>query len=78
MARAKKQRRFQIVLTGTIPEGMTLAQVRYAYWNDGFNGDRRGDNFTTKDVDIDDYFAGFESRRPMRVRLGRISLIKGA
>jgi hypothetical protein len=71
----KAPRRFQIVLTGTIPKGMTLAQARHAYWNGGFNGD--GPGYNTVDVDVDDYFDDARSRRPMKIRLGRASMVKG-
>lgn len=71
-----KPRKFQIVLTGTIPKGMTLAQVRHAYWNGGFDGDC-GAKYDMRAVDVDDYFDDGKRRRPMRVRLGRASLVKG-
>lgn len=69
-------KRFQITLTGTIPKGMTLAQVRHAYWNGGFDGDS-GQNFDTRLVEIDDYYDDARVRRPMRVRLGRATLLRG-
>lgn len=69
-----KSRKFQIVITGTIPKGMTLAQARHAYWNGGFGGDR-GPGYVTIDVDVDDYFDDYKTRRPMRLRLGRASMV---
>lgn len=68
-----KPRKFKITLTGTIPKGMTLAQVRHAYWNGGFDGDR-GSNYDRRAVDVDEYFDDFKTRRPMIVRLGRATL----
>lgn len=76
MARkTSKPRQFQIVLTGTLPKGMTVAQARHAYWNNGFDGDT-GANYTGRKVDVDDYFADGRQRRPMVVRLGRASLVR--
>lgn len=70
-----RRKRFQIVLTGIVPKGMTLAQVRHAYWNGGFDGDS-GRHHNARKVDIDDYFLDGRSRRPMLVRLGRATLVK--
>lgn len=69
-----KSRRFQVVLTGTIPKGMTLAQARHAVWNNALNFD--GMNTKTVDVDVDDYFLDGRSRRPMKMRLGSASMIR--
>lgn len=70
-----KSRKFQIVITGTIPKGMTLAQARHAYWNSGFNGDS-GPRYNIVSVDVDDYYDDYRLRRPMTLRLGRATLIK--
>lgn len=70
-----KPRKFTITLTGTIPKGMTLAQVRHAYWNNAFGGDR-GPRYDVKDVDVDDYYEDLRIRRPMRVKLGAARLAK--
>lgn len=66
-------RKFEITLTGTIPKGMTLAQVRHAYWNEGFNGDC-GRMYNGRKVDVDAYYEDGRSRRPMIVRLGAARL----
>lgn len=70
-----KPRRFQITLTGTVPKGMTVAQVRRAYWNGGFNGDNHP-RYDTVSVDVDEFYEDGRSRRPMKVRLGRATLVK--
>lgn len=58
-----RQRKFTITLTGTIPKGMTLAQVRHAYWNNAFNGDS-GRNYDIVSVDVDDYYDDVRYRSP--------------
>lgn len=68
-----KSRKFKITLTGTIPKGMTLTQVRHAYWNGGFDGDS-GPNYDHRMVDVDEYFEDGRLRRPMIVRLGKATL----
>jgi hypothetical protein len=51
------RRTFQVVLTGTIPPGMTLAQARYAVWNQNL------------DLEID--VSEFDTKRDvMKMRLG--------
>lgn len=60
-----KSRRFQVTLTGTLPAGMTLAQARFAIWNQNL------------DLDIDvDGIGGRNRIRPMKMRLGRATLRK--
>ena len=68
-----KRRTFQIVLTGTVPKGMTVAQARDAYWNDGFGGDK-APHYNTRAIDVDDYLG--TCGRTMTVRLGRASLVR--
>jgi hypothetical protein len=73
--RKSNPRSGQIVLTFTIPKGMTLAQAAHAYWNGGFDGDT-GPMYRGRKVDVDAYFSDGRSRRPMVVRLGRASMVK--
>lgn len=70
-----KTRKIQIILTATLPKGMTVAQARRAYWNDGFNG-TNASRYDTVDVDVSDYIDGARGQRPMKVRLGRASMVK--
>lgn len=66
-----KRRKVQFIVTATLPKGMTVAQARHAYWNDGFGGN--GARYDTVDVDVSDYTG---RARPMKVRLGRAVLVR--
>lgn len=56
-----KRRTFQVVLTGTVPQGMTLAQARYAVWNQNLD----------LDIDVSEFGVRADT---MKMRLGRASL----
>lgn len=58
-----KRRTFQVVLTGTLPKGMTLSQARYAIWNQNLD----------LDIDISDIH---DKRDTMKMRLGRARMVK--
>lgn len=66
-----KSRKFTITINGTIPKGMTLAQARRAYWNDGWDG--HGPGYNTVTVDVSDFYED-NRERSMKLRLGRAAM----
>lgn len=58
-----KRRTFQVTLTGVLPKGMTVAQARYAVWNQNLD----------LDIDLSD-FADVTNRDTMKMKLGRATL----